>query len=166
MDNRKQRIKEYLTGLLSNGGYIIGLVAICTFIIVAFIQLDVTISVIERFIGIIAPFILAFFFAYLIKPIVRQFEKLFNLIKKDKAMKCKSIISVIISYIIVIGLLTILIVYIFPQLRDSGKEVVKTVKSGYQYVMEHKDEMKMMVPFVDLEKIYEYAKNKYYSPRI
>ncbi|MBO5488329.1 MAG: AI-2E family transporter [Eubacterium sp.] len=158
MDNRKQRIKEYLTGLLSNGGYIIGLVAICTFIIVAFIHLDVTISVIERFIGIIAPFILAFFFAYLIKPIVRQFEKLFNLIKKDKAMKCKSIISVIISYIIVIGLLTILIVYIFPQLRDSGKEVVKTVKSGYQYVMEHKDEMKMMVPFVDLEKIYEYAK--------
>ena len=70
MEEKRSKIKDLLKGILSNGGYVIGLVFICTLIIVAVINLGTTIDIIGRFLAIIAPFIFGFFFAYLIRPIV------------------------------------------------------------------------------------------------
>ena len=63
MEEKRSKIKDLLKGILSNGGYVIGLVFICTLIIVAVINLGTTIDIIGRFLAIIAPFIFGFFFA-------------------------------------------------------------------------------------------------------
>jgi len=127
--------------------------------VVALINLDTTIGVVEKFCQVMMPFILAFFFAYLIKPISDGIGILLNKLGKDKCMKLKKVISITFAYIIVIGALTILVVYIFPQLKDSAKEISSSVKNGYNYLTKHEDEINASVPFMDVAAIIEYVKN-------
>ena len=159
MEDKRSKIKDLLKGILSNGGYVIGLVFICTLIIVAVINLGTTIDIIGRFLAIIAPFIFGFFFAYLIRPIVVTLEKPLKKIKKGKGEKIKRVISIVVSYLIVIGALTIIIVYIFPQMKNSVKDIGNSVKNGYNYVTNHLDEMNAMIPVINLGSVIEYIQN-------
>lgn len=104
------------------------------------------------------PFIIGFFFAYLIYPLVKIIRNGLNHIKKDKALRVKRFLSVLFSYIIVIGVLTIIIIYIYPQLRDSGKDIVATIKNGYQYMINHEEEINKQIPFLDISDLIEYLK--------
>lgn len=106
-------------------------------------HLGTTIDIIGRFLAIIAPFYIWIFFAYLIRPIVVTLEKPLKKIKKGKGEKIKRVISIVVSYLIVIGALTIIIVYIFPQMKNSVKDIGNSVKNGYNYVTNHLDEMKL-----------------------
>lgn len=159
MEEKRSKIKDLLKGILSNGGYVIGLVFICTLIIVAVINLGTTIDIIGRFLTIVAPFIFGFFFAYLIRPIVVTLEKPLKKIKKGKGEKIKRVISIVVSYLIVIGALTIIIVYIFPQMKNSVKDIGNSVKNGYNYVTNHLDEMNAMIPIINLGNVIEYIQN-------
>ena len=159
MEEKRSKIKDLLKEILSNGGYVIGLVFICTLIIVAVINLGTTIDIIGRFLAIIAPFIFGFFFAYLIRPIVVTLEKPLKKIKKGKGEKIKRVISIVVSYLIVIGALTIIIVYIFPQMKNSVKDIGNSVKNGYNYVTNHLDEMNAMIPVINLGSVIEYIQN-------
>lgn len=159
MEEKRSKIKDLLKEILSNGGYVIGLVFICTLIIVAVINLGTTIDIIGRFLTIIAPFIFGFFFAYLIRPIVVTLEKPLKKIKKGKGEKIKRVISIIVAYLIVIGALTIIIVYIFPQMKNSVKDIGNSVKNGYNYVTNHLDEMNAMIPIINLGNVIEYIQN-------
>lgn len=159
MEEKRSKIKDLLKGILSNGGYVIGLVFICTLIIVAVINLGTTIDIIGKFLAIIAPFIFGFFFTYLIRPIVVTLEKPLKKIKKGKGEKIKRVISIVVSYLIVIGALTIIIVYIFPQMKNSVKDIGNSVKNGYNYVTNHLDEMNAMIPVINLGSVIEYIQN-------
>lgn len=159
MEEKRSKIKDLLKGILSNGGYVIGLVFICTLIIVAVINLGTTIDIIGRFLTIVAPFIFGFFFAYLIRPIVVTLEKPLKKIKKGKGEKIKRVISIVVSYLIVIGALTVIIVYIFPQMKNSVKDIGNSVKNGYNYVTNHLDEMNAMIPIINLGNVIEYIQN-------
>lgn len=159
MEEKRSKIKDLLKGILSNGGYVIGLVFICTLIIVAVINLGTTIDIIGRFLTIVAPFIFGFFFAYLIRPIVVTLEKPLKKIKKGKGEKIKRVISIVVSYLIVIGALTVIIVYIFPQMKNSVKDIGNSVKNGYNYVTNHLDEMNAMIPVINLGSVIEYIQN-------
>lgn len=159
MEEKRSKIKDLLKGILSNGGYVIGLVFICTLIIVAVINLGTTIDIIGSFLAIIAPFIFGFFFAYLIRPIVVTLEKPLKKIKKGNGEKIKRVISIVVSYLIVIGALTIIIVYIFPQMKNSVKDIGNSVKNGYNYVTNHLDEMNAMIPVINLGSVIEYIQN-------
>ena len=159
MEEKRSKIKDLLKGILSNGGYVIGLVFICTLIIVAVINLGTTIDIIGRFLSIVAPFIFGFFFAYLIRPIVVTLEKPLKKIKKGKGQKIKRVISIVVSYLIVIGALTVIIVYIFPQMKNSVKDIGNSVKNGYNYVTNHLDEMNAMIPIINLGNVIEYIQN-------
>lgn len=159
MEEKRSKIKDLLKEILSNGVYVIGLVFICTLIIVAVINLGTTIDIIGRFLAIIAPFIFGFFFAYLIRPIVATLEKPLKKIKKGKGEKIKRVISIVVSYLIVIGALTIIIVYIFPQMKNSVKDIGNSVKNGYNYVTNHLDEMNAMIPVINLGSVIEYIQN-------
>jgi predicted PurR-regulated permease PerM len=159
MEEKRSKIKDLLKGILSNGGYVIGLVFICTLIIVAVINLGTTIDIIGRFLTIVAPFIFGFFFAYLIRPIVVTLEKPLKKIKKGKGEKIKRVISIVVSYLIIIGALTVIIVYIFPQMKNSVKDIGNSVKNGYNYVTNHLDEMNAMIPIINLGNVIEYIQN-------
>ena len=147
-----------LKGLVSNIWYMVALVAICTAVVVMILNWGMTLAAIGNFIRVLAPFIIGFFLAYLIKPLVALFKKLFDLIKRGSYMKVKKATAVVLSYIIIVGMITIIIVYIAPQIRDSLKGIGHSIMRGYKYVSTHKEEMSSMIPFINLGDFMEYIK--------
>ncbi len=155
---KKNRVIEMLKGLVSNIWYMVALVAICTAVVVMILNWGMTLAAIGNFIRVLAPFIIGFFLAYLIKPLVALFKKLFDLIKRGSYMKVKKATAVVLSYIIIVGMITIIIVYIAPQIRDSLKGIGHSIMRGYKYVSTHKEEMNSMIPFINLGDFMEYIK--------
>ncbi len=156
--SEKNKILKILKSFVSHIWYVVALVTICTAVIVIICNWSQTMIVLEKAISILSPFILGFFFAYLIYPLVKIIANGLNRIKKGKGMKIKKILSVLFTYIIIIGILTIIIIYIFPQLRDSGKDIVNTIKNGYQYMITHEEEINAQIPFLDISSLIEYLK--------
>lgn len=156
---KKNRVMEMLKSLVSNIWYMVMLVAICTAVVVIILNWGKTMTALGRLIKILAPFIIGFFLAYLIKPLVALFKNLFNLVKRGSYMKVKKAAAVILSYIIIVGMIAIIIIYIAPQIRDSLKGIGHSVIRGYNYVSTHKEEMNSMIPFINLGDFMEYIKN-------
>lgn len=152
----KNKVLEALKSVVSNTWYVIFLVAVCTAVIVMICKWSATLKILGNAVEILMPFIFGFFFAYLIYPLVKMIRNSLNKIKPDKGLKVKKALSVLIAYIVVIGILTIIIIYIFPQLKDSSKEMGNTIQHGYQYMISNSEEINNKIPFFDLKEIFAY----------
>lgn len=160
---KKNRSLELLKSIVSNIWYVIAIITIISIVTMMIANWGTVLLALSKFIAILMPFIFGFFFAYLVKPLVSLIKKGLNLIKPEKAMKVKQAISVLFSYIIVIGVLAIIIIYIFPQVRDSVKELGKSVQDGYKYMITHEQEINDKIPFMDISGVIDYAKNLLYD---
>ncbi len=155
---KKGKVRETLKGIVGNIWYVIAVVAICTFIVFMIAHWDRTILYFEKLFGVLMPFIIGFFFSYLINPLVRFFNRQLNRIEEGKLLRVKKGISVTISYLIVVGLLTIIILYISPQIQESGKELAKSLQSGYNYLSNNKEDLNRKIPFINLGDGLDYIK--------
>lgn len=162
MEN-KNKYRKMLKSFVSNIWYVVALVAICTIVIFLIANWSNTMKVIGHFISVMMPFIIGFFLAYLINPLVNKIEGLFDHIRKGEKKKIKKGASVFISYVIVIGIITILIVHIFPQIKDSVKELGSSMKKGYHYVIYNQAEVNKKIPFLPLGDILEYIKENLFG---
>lgn len=160
---KKNRCLKTLKTLVSNVWYVIILIALVAIIFLLFANWGITLAVLERFLAIIMPFILGFFFACLVNPLVKSIKKGLDRFHKGKAMQLKRAISVFISYLIVIGIITVLIIYIYPQVKDSISELGKSLRTGYEYMTTHEQEINDRIPFVDLSGVIGYAKDFLYD---
>ena len=109
------------------------------------------------------PFILGFFFACFINPLVKRVHSLLNRMKPGKGAKIKKAFSVIISYVVVIGVITVLLIYIIPQIKASIGELGNTIQDGYQYMITHQKELNEKIPFIGLGGGIEYIKEFAYK---
>lgn len=160
---KKNKYLEILKTMVSHIWYIIALVALVAVIFLMIANWGIVLNILGKFLGILMPFILGFFFACLINPLVKLLKKGLNRFKPGQAMKIKRAISVLISYIIVIGVITILIIYIFPQVKGSMAELGNSIRDGYQYLITHEKEINNMIPLFDLSGGIEYLKNFVYD---
>lgn len=160
---KKNRCLEILKTLVSNLWYVIVLVSMIAIIFLMIANWGTILHFLERFLSILMPFILGFFFACLINPLVKVIKKGLNRFKTGKALRVKRAISVFISYIIIIGAITILIIYIFPQVKGSVAELGKSIQNGYQYMITHEQEINDKIPFIDLSGAIDYMKKFAYD---
>lgn len=160
---KRNRCLEVLKTLVSNIWYIVAIVTIIAVIFLMIANWGTFLAVLGKFLTILMPFILGFFFACLINPLVKVIKRGLNRFQTGKAMKVKKAISVLISYMIVIGVITVLIIYIFPQVKGSMAELGNSIKKGYQYMITHEQEINDMIPFVDLSGAIEYLKDFMYD---
>ena len=123
----------------------------------------VVLAVIGKFLTILMPFILGFFFACFINPLVKRVHSLLNRMKPGKGAKIKKAFSVIISYVVVIGVITVLLIYIIPQIKASIGELGNTIQDGYQYMITHQKELNEKIPFIGLGGGIEYIKEFAYK---
>lgn len=163
MNKNNGKYHKMLKSFLHNCRYIIALVILITISICVVVYWDNTMAIVGNFLSVIAPFIVGFFIAYLIKPIVNAFEKLLDKCKPGRGMKIKKAVSVIISYMIVVGAITILIVYIYPQLKDSGQDLRESIEHGYHYMINNTDKINQILPFINLSDIMEYVKSNLFD---
>lgn len=160
---KKNKCLEILKTLVSNMWYIVALVAIIAIIFLMIANWGVVLAVIGKFLTILMPFILGFFFACFINPLVKRVHSLLNRIKPGKGAKIKKALSVIISYVVVIGVITVLLIYIIPQIKESIGELGNTIQDGYQYMITHQKELNEKIPFIGLGGGIEYIKEFAYK---
>ena len=160
---KKNKCLEILKTLVSNMWYIVALVAIIAIIFLMIANWGVVLAVIGKFLTILMPFILGFFVACFINPLVKRVHSLLNRIKPGKGAKIKKAFSVIISYVVVIGVITVLLIYIIPQIKESIGELGNTIQDGYQYMITHQKELNEKIPFIGLGGGIEYIKEFAYK---
>ena len=160
---KKNKCLEILKTLVSNMWYIVALVAIIAIIFLMIANWGVVLAVIGKFLTILMPFILGFFFACFINPLVKRVHSLLNRMKPGKGAKIKKAFSVIISYVVVIGVITVLLIYIIPQIKASIGELGNTIQDGYQYMITHQKELNEKIPFIGLGGGSEYIKEFAYK---
>lgn len=160
---KKNKCLEILKTLVSNMWYIVALVAIIAIIFLMIANWGVVLAVIGKFLTILMPFILGFFFACFINPLVKRVHSLLNRMKPGKGAKIKKAFSVIISYVVVIGVITVLLIYIIPQIKASIDELGNTIQDGYQYMITHQKELNEKIPFIGLGGGIEYIKEFAYK---
>ena len=160
---KKNKCLEILKTLVSTMWYIVALVAIIAIIFLMIANWGVVLAVIGKFLTILMPFILGFFFACFINPLVKRVHSLLNRMKPGKGAKIKKAFSVIISYVVVIGVITVLLIYIIPQIKASIGELGNTIQDGYQYMITHQKELNEKIPFIGLGGGIEYIKEFAYK---
>ncbi len=154
--------KKYVKRLkmvVSNIWYIIALVAICTAVIMLIVNWPKTLNALGKAFKVIMPFIIGFLFAYLMIPVIRMFQRLLDHIAKGKGKKLKKILAMLISYILVLGAIAVIIIFVAPQIAQSVNELIKTVQHGYAYIKNNPDSFLDFIPGVNTMDIMEGLKN-------
>ncbi|ONI46651.1 hypothetical protein AN643_00205 [Candidatus Epulonipiscioides saccharophilum] len=125
MDNKK--IKEYM---------IIITYAVLLYLII--LNFHVVKDTWQILLTIFSPIITGFIIAYILKGPYNFFRyKLFKISTKDKyiAQSIKSVISLILSYVLVILAISILTILVVPQLWESIQKLLATVPSQIQIIL-------------------------------
>ncbi|WP_032120597.1 AI-2E family transporter [Clostridium amazonitimonense] len=68
--------------------------------------------------SIVSPFIYAFIIAYILNPIMKFFEKRF---------KVKRGVSILLTYILILGIVTVTSIYLIPKISNSIIDILKNV---------------------------------------
>ena len=102
--------------------YALCVIALGTVIIYAIVNFNEAKAIVGRVIKVLSPFILAFFIAYILHPMVVKIDKY---LKKTKFIseKVSKILSIAISYLVVLGMITIGLIYVIPELYKSISEL-------------------------------------------
>jgi predicted PurR-regulated permease PerM len=133
---------------------------------------EATTSLFKSIIRILSPFLIAFLIAYLFYPMINWVElNIMENIKigkyKIKHLKTKRVLSIIIVYIIVLGLLTLTLVYVIPQMATSINDVFeRTQKYLNSYTTSGKiykfiEDILIQYPTIDVNAIQN-AINSYF----
>ena len=156
--NRKtyRKIKEIVKGILANMGSVIFILALCTTVIAIILNWQSVMSELQRFIKVIMPFIFGLVLAFLINPRVESIRKILdNVFFKTKHKKGCKYTSVAVSYVILLGLIAITMVYIVPQISQSIKELTKSLGYGYNYIIQNTGKLQEKYPFLPMNDIKE-----------
>ena len=151
-----RKIKEIVKGILANMGSVILILALCTTVIAIILNWQSVMSELQRFIKVIMPFIFGLVLAFLINPLVESIRKILdNLFFKTKHKKGCKYTSVAVSYVILLGLVAITMVYIVPQISQSVKELTKSLGYGYNYIIQNTGKLQEKYPFLPMNDIKE-----------
>ena len=149
-----KKIRETLKALLANTGRLILIVAACSIVIAVIMHWESVLIELSRLVKVLMPFILGIVLAFLINPLVGNVHHLLNhFIFRNKRQKACKNTSVALSYLILLGVLAVTIVYIVPQISESLKELTRSLGYGYNYVINNTAEIQQKYPFLPMEDI-------------
>lgn len=154
--NKFEKNKKYFTISL----YVIITVAISIFLIKAIWNWSETLEYIRNIIGMLSPFLIGIFIAYLMNPLVilidKSFFKKLLKIKKDSVRKG---LSILISYILVLGIISFCISVIVPEVYLSLKNLYENLQGSYDKLIIFIDKINKKYPDIDISFISDLLKN-------
>lgn len=143
--------------------YVIVTVLIATLGIKVITNWQGTISMFENVIGVLTPFLVGFFIAYIINPLSKLInQKILKPIFRGKSLKLRKVISVFVSYIIVFGAIITVMFYIIPQIVDTLSQItsfIDTAQTGYNKLISELREIEAKNPSWNLAPVYEFIEN-------
>ncbi len=98
---------------------------------------DTTLHMLGSLFSMLSPFILGAFIAFILYPVVRFFyDTCFCKLLKMKSGKLSKGLSLFLTYVLAIGIITILLVFIIPQIYDSISELTARLPEWYESALE------------------------------
>lgn len=130
--------------------YALAVIAIGTIIISLIVNFSYTVLAIKQIINVLTPFIIAFFIAYILNPIVVTIDnRLLLKILKIKNDTVRKISSIVLSYLIVIGIIAISLIYIIPELLTTLSELNGTITSISEKIIYYIQNLEDIFPYID-----------------
>ncbi len=118
--------------------YAISVIFIAFVMFKVIMEWDSTVAFVKNVISILSPFLIGGFIAFMLSPMNLFFrEKFFTKKCKIKSEKLCNILAVIVTYIIFIGTLTVLAIFIVPQIVDSVSELASKIPQWYIMMEEY-----------------------------
>lgn len=167
MDEKPSQIKDSNKHIFERNKnyYIISVYVIFT-IIISSILLKIiwnwaeTLDNIKHFLSMLSPFLIGFFIAYLLNPLIKFFDKkLFNELMHIKKASIRKFISILITYLLVFGIITVCIVVIIPELYVSISNIYYGITDYYNGFLDFVEKTNKKYPDIDLSYINSIIEN-------
>lgn len=136
-DNNVRKEKKFQ----SNKKYFtISIYAVITFCICLFIykftdNWTVTKSHFADITSMLAPFLIAFLIAYFIDPLVNRIDRILKRCFNDRFTKLHKILSLLLSYIIVVGFIILVLTFVIPQVISSISDLINQSATIYNNIL-------------------------------
>ncbi len=152
MNHKFSKNNKYYTIAL----YTIAVVTICSLIIRVIMNWESTSSTISHALKVLYPFLFGLLIAYFLNPLSKVLDHFLNRFFKDRHTGIRKGLSILLSYIIVLGLIITVLFYIIPQIIDSLTQItsfINSAQSGYNQFMDKVLELESTHPEWDLSGI-------------
>ena len=157
MDEHKfQKNKKYYTVSI----YAIITVAISAIVLKSIWHWAATLHFVNKILSVLSPFLIGLFIAYLMNPLVKTLDKnVFKRLLRIKKDSIRKVLSILISYIFVFGIIAICISVIVPEVYSSLKNIYEGVQGSYDKLVKFLDEMSTKHPNWDIQYISTVVKD-------
>ena len=152
MNHKFSKNNKYYTIAL----YTIAVVTVCSLIIRVIMNWESTSSTISHALKVLYPFLFGLLIAYFLNPLSKVLDNFLNRFFKDRHPGICKGFSILLSYVIVLGLIITVLFYIIPQIIDSLTQItsfVNSAQSGYKQFMDKILELESTHPEWDLSVI-------------
>lgn len=140
--------------------YTIATFAICLLIYRFTNNWKSTRSQIGEILAVFSPFLIAFLIAYFINPMVKHIDNfLFQKTLRHKFERGHLLLSMILAYVIAIGAIILVFIFIVPQIINSISQLVRISPTLYQNVLDMLYSLDEYFPNLDLSFIYQTAED-------
>lgn len=123
----------------------------------AVIDIEKTKSWLGQIAGVLSPFIFGALLAYVLNPMVHAFYHLFDLAcqKLNRRMNhtVQTILSILITYVIVLGFIVLILLYILPEIINNIADFVNFIPSAYNSLLKLIADLQVRFPDLDIEAI-------------
>lgn len=115
---------------------------------------------VSTLIGVLTPFLLGFFIAYIINPLAKFInQSILRKLFRIKNRTVRKVISILLSYIIVFGMIVTIIFYIIPQIADTLTQIstfIESAQTGYNRLIAQIRLIEEKNPSWDFQAIYDF----------
>lgn len=140
--------------------YTIATFAICLLIYRFTNNWKSTRSQIGEILAVFSPFLIAFLIAYFINPMVKHIDNfLFQKTLRHKFERGHLLLSMILAYVIAIGAIILVFIFIVPQIINSISQLVRISPTLYQNALDMLYSLDEYFPNLDLSFIYQTAED-------
>ena len=156
MDNKKRKFesdKKYFTICI----YAIITFCACLLIYKFTNNWAVTKARIASITSMLAPFLIAFLIAYFVTPMVRYIDRiLFGRLGTEHFSKIHKAVSLVISYIIIIGFIALVLTFVIPQVISSMSELIVQSTHFYENIENNMNKLIASFPNINFDVIQQF----------
>jgi len=131
--------------------YSIGVIFIGAIIIKLFLSWEESIATFRTIINILMPFFLGALIAYILNPAVKRIRRFLQKVCKLKKNTPLTVLSIAITYLLVLGFIIFALFGIIPQIIESIIELVNYIPKAANIIYEFFDNIEENFPNLDME---------------